>query len=139
LGISNQNICIEVNKYGKPYVVGLYDVDFNISHSGEYVILGISYGKKIGIDIERIDNNIDLSIGTAVFNHNELLQLNSVYDFYLLWVKKEAYLKCFGEGFATDTYQKTILSIESIQYTQDCDIYVDRFNQNYMLAVCVTK
>ena len=44
---------IKENEGGKPYLDnGPY---FNISHSGEYVILGIHPSRDVGVDIERID------------------------------------------------------------------------------------
>ena len=138
LGLSRQDLVIKEDVYGKPYLVGFPEIDFNISHSGKYVVLGIAYGKKIGIDIEQINHKIDLDLGQFVFSSYEHAQINSVYDFYRLWVKKEAYLKCQGKGFATDLYQNTRLNTKLTETNQSHEIYVNSLAQDYVLAVCVT-
>lgn len=139
LGINPREIIIKVNKYGKPYIVNLPEVDFNISHSGKYAVLGIAYGGKIGVDIEKIDNTIELSLGSIAFNSYEANQIGCTLDFYLLWVKKEAYLKCVGEGFATDLYKETMLTTELIQVESGNNIYANIFSREYVLAICITK
>ncbi|MBP3824634.1 MAG: hypothetical protein ILA11_02780, partial [Butyrivibrio sp.] len=44
---------IELLENEKPRIKGLRDVFFNISHSGEMVVLGIS-DKEIGVDVEKV-------------------------------------------------------------------------------------
>lgn len=139
LGLHPNSINLKINKYGKPYISGYSEIDFNVSHSGEYVILGIAYNRIIGVDIEKIDMKIDLSICEAVFSPFELVQVKNAFDFYLLWVKKEAYLKCVGSGFATNLYQKTRLTTELIQINNKCEIYAGIFSRGYMLSVCMIK
>lgn len=51
LGIINKHIIFEKNKYGKPYLKGYENFNFNISHSGKFVVCAID-DKSIGIDIE---------------------------------------------------------------------------------------
>src|SRR5439155_15542574 len=59
LGVPAGSIEILSAELGKPYVSPRFqaNVQFNISHSGEYAILGFSVGKDVGIDIERHDSN----------------------------------------------------------------------------------
>lgn len=138
LGLDPLEIIIKLNKYGKPYLLNFPEIDFNISHSGKYVILGVICGGKIGVDIEQIDNNIGLDICNTVFNSYEVNQVRTVLDFYVMWVKKEAYLKCLGEGFGTDLYKETRLTTELVQSKFGYDIYASIFHQEYMLAICIT-
>lgn len=44
-------------------------IHFNISHSGDWVAVGIS-SKPIGVDIQKVDK-IDLSIARSCFSKNE--------------------------------------------------------------------
>src|SRR5688572_25149287 len=43
---------LKYNEYGRPYISE--EIDFNISHSGEYVLCVAGKGIRLGVDIERI-------------------------------------------------------------------------------------
>lgn len=95
-----------VHSDGKPYTTnGLF---FNVSHSGNYVVLAVS-DKEIGCDIQKCDEKNYQRVAKFVFHKNEIELLNSTDDklttFFEIWTKKEAYLKLLGTGFqrkATD-------------------------------------
>lgn len=95
-----------VHSDGKPYTTnGLF---FNVSHSGNYVVLAVS-DKEIGCDIQKCDEKNFQRVAKFVFHKNEIELLNSTDDklttFFDIWTKKEAYLKLLGTGFqrkATD-------------------------------------
>lgn len=77
---------------GKPYFEnGPY---FNISHSGKYVIMGISESE-VGVDIEE-NSNKDMSALVRIFNESEAKMIKEHADFYFLWCAKESLIKCFG-------------------------------------------
>ncbi|CAO3624145.1 unnamed protein product [Mucor hiemalis] len=49
---------LEFDRYlpgGKPYLKGRKDVDYNVSHEGNWVIFGVSLNMLIGIDTVTID------------------------------------------------------------------------------------
>ena len=75
--------------------------DFNISHSGEYIICGISPHASIGVDIEEI-KPIEINDFTNEFSSTELKLMsaseNPFAAFYRLWTQKEAFLKALGKG-----------------------------------------
>ena len=50
-----QNADFKINQYGKLFLANS-DIYFNLSHSGNYVIAGIS-DAPIGVDVERIESN----------------------------------------------------------------------------------
>lgn len=87
-------------KYGKPYMEG--GPCFNLSHSGKYVLLGVS-DNEIGCDIEKQREDDYLRLAKFVFHPKEIEILknsNSIKDcFFSFWTKKEAFLKALGEGF----------------------------------------
>ncbi len=91
---------ISKNKFGKP--IAENGVEFNLSHSGDYVILAVS-NQPIGCDIEKVKLVSTAKMGRFVFGDKELKLLTSSTDrltvFFDLWTKKEALLKCIGEGF----------------------------------------
>lgn len=138
LGIAYTDIIIKKAPNGKPYIENYDQIDFNISHSGEFVLLAVTNGKSIGVDIEKIDENIDLDIGNVVFNESELPYIRNVDDFYLLWTKKEAYLKCIGSGFTSDSYEYTRFNHDFSQAFLSYDINCYRFREKYFLTVCIS-
>lgn len=92
---------------GRPYLSPSYrwKGDFNVSHSGEWILSGISQSGKIGVDIERI-TPIDMSISHHCFTpeeHHYYDQLSldeAMLFFYKIWTLKEAFLKNIGQGLS---------------------------------------
>ena len=54
--LKNDELIFDTNEYGKPYLVRYDNFHFNITHSGHWVLCGISKGN-IGIDLEKIDHD----------------------------------------------------------------------------------
>lgn len=95
LGIKPEKIKIANSKYGRPFLVdNPWNIDFNISHSGEYVVMAISYTIKIGIDIEQLNYDIIPSqIANIVFSETEKKWVgDNIKKFFNIWTKKEAML-----------------------------------------------
>ncbi len=88
------------DEFGKPRTRG--GVCFNLSHSGDWALLAIN-DREVGCDIEQHQYIDALRIGKTVFTAREREALRAAPDrlgtFYQLWTKKEALLKCMGEGF----------------------------------------
>ena len=98
------------NDYGKPAPdpaqtsVPLY---FNLSHSGERLVLAISAHEAIGVDIEASSRQRRVErIAQRYFSPAELQALlalpgeQQLSRFYELWTLKEAYIKARGMGLA---------------------------------------
>lgn len=130
--ISNTEISFCYNSQGKPYVEN-YNIFFNISHSHNMVICGISE-KEIGVDIEKI-RPVNLNVAKKVCLENELDYIfgknnrdyNSDSEIYIkrffeIWTGKEAYFKCTGTGI-TDFKSVDTLNNKSIHLP----IYKDNF------------
>ena len=92
---------IQVNKYNRPFLND--NIDFNISHSGKYVLCAISDKTKVGIDIEKI-LPIDYASFKNVFNPKELDEIKNdtepLRKFYEYWTNKEAAIKGDGRGMS---------------------------------------
>lgn len=91
---------ISKNRFGKPF--SEHGPCFNLSHSGSYVLLALS-DFEVGCDIEKIKPVEPLKLGKTVFCQNELDCIEASADkdgeFFALWTRKEALIKCTGEGF----------------------------------------
>lgn len=138
LGIKPTEIRLGVSRYGKPYLINSPSIDFNISHSSEYVGLAVSTCKKIGIDIELIDKNINLTMKSIIFSESECNLIDSYFDFFVLWTKMEAYLKCLGIGFA-ESVENLNLNAELSQDISDFRIQTFLFKSDFILSVCISN
>lgn len=108
-----ENTCNYFNNrtvYGKPFLsseVNQKGIEFNLSHTQNICLLGITLHKRIGVDIEYrrfllLDKDFLKNILTnkeqeylARFAHDSQ---KSLYTFYHYWTRKEALLKGIGEG-----------------------------------------
>lgn len=89
------------SKYQRPYFNG--DFDFNISHSGNRVVVCATLTGKVGIDIELmqpVDLNYDDYFTTAEQQHIRAAK-NPDAEFFRYWTRKEAVLKAVGTGVYT--------------------------------------
>lgn len=87
--------------HNKPYLDA--GIDFNISHSGKYVVCVISKEFSVGIDIEEI-RDTDISDFTDQFTDQEMWNINHAEDkfreFFKYWTIKEAVIKADGRGLS---------------------------------------
>ncbi len=120
----NYNSCsIRYNRYQKPYIENS-SFYYNISHSGDYVILGYS-NSEIGVDIEK-KRNVNLNIAERFFSPNEFDEIFTKIKeeqknlFFKIWTLKEAYRKFKGLGLA--------LSLDKDDYSSY--LYKDEFEIN---------
>lgn len=78
------------------------DWQFNVSHSGEFLLFGITVGREVGVDIEQIREIEVQAVVSRFFHRDEIAWLNEQPDmlgaFYALWSGKEAVIKAMGLG-----------------------------------------
>ncbi len=102
LGLDQYDLSeIKYTAHQRPYFD--HSLDFNIAHSGDYVICAISTTQKVGVDIEELKTT-ELSDFQDFFTREEWAKvLNSnkgLQEFYTLWTQKEAIIKASGEGLS---------------------------------------
>lgn len=91
---------VRPGNHQRPYLNS--QVDFNISHAGNYVACALSTETRLGIDLEQVQPlNLD-SMKELVLNENECKRLAEAQRpldyFYDIWTLKEAALKAGGTG-----------------------------------------
>lgn len=95
------------------------DIDFNISHSGDYVTLAID-NQPIGIDIEK-HRPVRIELFKRQFSTNEKQQIrqasNPQEQFFDFWSIKEAAIKADGRGVAVLS-ETEIISESTVQVQQ---------------------
>lgn len=112
---------------GKPYLDdGPY---FNLSHSGEYVVLAIDNSRDVGVDIERIDETkIDAIKFSLSEEEKDIVDLNTL---FLIWSNKESYIKCLSSDIG-DIKTVKGLPTEGVRY--ECFTKSMIYN-NYSLSI----
>ena len=83
----------------KPCVAGS-DLQFNVSHSGDMVLIAIA-DIPIGIDVERVDDHFDFSEVLPVCfcrEESDMVERHGKEYFYRYWTRKEALVKASGSG-----------------------------------------
>jgi 4'-phosphopantetheinyl transferase len=92
---------LQYTEYRKPYLSG--NVDFNISHSGQYVICAVARNVKLGIDIEEI-KPVDFKEFDNLMSRLQWQQINSspnpLKEFFRFWAIKESIIKADGRGLS---------------------------------------
>lgn len=106
IGILSYEVMPDPDK--KPRIKGHDDIFFNISHSGDVVILGIS-DREIGVDVEKIKHFKDTLVN-YVFGEGDKSLAKELMDseadpdkvYTRLWTVKESIMKHSGKGIAME-------------------------------------
>lgn len=102
--LTSEDYRIDRGEKGKPFIVGVENVFFNISHSGDYVVCAVS-DREIGIDIEK-RAKARMEVAGRFFHGEEVAQLKMLEEdkqdqlFFNYWSVKESFLKYIGTGLA---------------------------------------
>lgn len=96
--------------YGKPALAttpGQDTLSFNMSHSHGLALYAVTRGREIGIDLERVQADLDCEqIAARFFSPRENAVLRALpaklkpEAFFNFWTRKEAYIKARGEGLS---------------------------------------
>jgi len=146
LGI--KDCCILLNKYGKPSLKNYPDFHFNISHSGNWVVIAIG-DSSIGIDIEVIKQFRDfMEIGKNYFSKMEYDVLINSHSskkldlFYEIWTKKESLIKAEGKGLSISlkSFSVPLDTVSTLSYNDNIwNFYTPDFiDLNYKFSLCTT-
>lgn len=117
LSVRNNDLVFGINEYGKPILREPEGINFNISHSGNWVACVID-DNPVGIDVEII-KPIDLKIAERFFSRDEYLSIMRQSEemklmyFYKLWTLKESYIKMEGKGLYIPLSSFTIRIVDN--------------------------
>ena len=92
---------LQYDANGRPWIDDCFD--FNISHSGSYVICALSDRCKLGVDVAEI-KKIDFGDFSKVMTPEQWKLIRQSEDplafFYKLWTLKESVIKANGKGLS---------------------------------------
>ena len=102
LEIPADKIIINYNQHNKPYIENFPHYHFNLSHSGNLVVLAESRFP-VGIDAELISIPRE-NVAKKYFTESENVFLseskNKNTAFFRIWTSKESYVKMLGTGLS---------------------------------------
>ncbi|MCP4040845.1 MAG: 4'-phosphopantetheinyl transferase superfamily protein [Gammaproteobacteria bacterium] len=100
----------KTNSYGKPSIGNeplQIPLCFNISHTGNFIVMAVALDHDVGVDVENLHRAGDMqAIAKRFFSPLELTALQALPDeqqqgrFFDLWTLKEAYIKACGMGLS---------------------------------------
>ncbi|HUX21314.1 MAG TPA: 4'-phosphopantetheinyl transferase superfamily protein [Spirochaetia bacterium] len=120
---------VELDKYGRPFLKGHPEIDFNIAHSGDWVLCLIGRDRRVGVDVEFVGQIFEEVLDRLSTTEIEYVDSHNGMDrieaFYRVWTAKEAYLKASGETFEIPPDSFTILFIDGNPALSDFDSILD--------------
>jgi 4'-phosphopantetheinyl transferase len=109
LDLLPQELCFRTNAHGKPELDRSDSLlRFNLSHSGDLLLLAVTHGREIGVDLELIRPGVPFEMLAAqYFEPDEAWTLRTLPEpermqrFYDVWTRTEAQLKAAGLGIGS--------------------------------------
>jgi len=113
--VAASSLKFRANRFGKPFLVtdsGAPNIQFSVSHSGEFCLLALRLDCPVGIDLEKLRNVPDIKrISDRYFTSSEAGFLSTLCGqpqrnaFFALWTHKEAMVKGLGLSLAANLRQ----------------------------------
>lgn len=132
--IGVNDLKMDKNEHGKPYLIKHPEVHFNLSHCKNGIAVVVDFSP-VGIDIESFRKN-NLSLLQKTMNPAEAAWIRASSDpveaFTQYWTKKEAVVKLRGTGLVNDLHQ--ILDGEG--YRLETNVNRDK---QYACSIAYTK
>lgn len=104
-----EQLVFDYGPRGKPKLIAAAgdSIEFNLAHTDDAAIFAFAWGRRVGIDIERMRQLDDLEL---LARHNfapvevqtwiRLPASQQAAAFFACWTRKEAFIKATGEGLA---------------------------------------
>lgn len=124
LDMDAADIRFAYDAYGKPELADPVGppLRFNVAHSAGLILVAVSRGARLGVDVEAVLRFDDMEgVAGRFFSPRERGRLanlpvaDHVAAFYRCWTRKEAYLKAVGTGLSTplDSFDVSVSLDES--------------------------
>ena len=106
LHVEPSDVRFVYSDYGKPELPG-ETLRFNVAHSEDLAVIGLTEHDRLGVDVERVRDLPDIDgVARAVFSDRELEVFDALPDsskiraFFDGWTRKEAFVKAVGKGLS---------------------------------------
>jgi 4'-phosphopantetheinyl transferase len=86
-------------EHGKPYLAGSR-LRFSLSHSGEVALVAVALDVEVGVDVERVRENVEgAALARRFLPAEEAAAVErEPSSFFRYWTRREAYVKALGVG-----------------------------------------
>jgi 4'-phosphopantetheinyl transferase len=81
-------------EHGKPALLPFSEIEFNLSHAGDWAMIAVSRSIPVGVDIERIRTNFEMAPLLDRLGETDLPTENP--QLYQVWTRREAKSKAAG-------------------------------------------
>ncbi|MDD4511099.1 MAG: 4'-phosphopantetheinyl transferase superfamily protein [Oscillospiraceae bacterium] len=124
-------------EYGKPYFENAPDIQFSVTHSGDFWLCAIST-QPVGLDLQQTQPVSTLKIARRFFHPNEVEYLEAHPDaFFAVWAAKESFVKLTGRGIDDDFSSFSVVSGGRIGQALDgTQFRLLPFSPGYTLCLC---
>lgn len=142
-GSSLNQIDFSYGKAGKPYLKEYPEIHFNMSHSGDWIVIAIG-DVPVGIDVEQLQKPKEcIRIAERYFHPKEYEDMCKLQEadlprtFGIYWTMKEAYLKYTGSGLFVPLNTFQVLTEEG-RIVEDDKVTLVSVNlaEGYSVAIC---
>ncbi|SDI57267.1 4'-phosphopantetheinyl transferase family protein [Paraburkholderia phenazinium] len=106
----------------RPCLAEATSIDFNVSHSGAHGLIALSTRRRVGVDIEQRNPQLDWrALASLTLADSETVALEQLHPeecierFYDAWVAKEALLKTTGVGVVLGLPRLTVLPRDGVR------------------------
>ncbi|MEK5233588.1 4'-phosphopantetheinyl transferase superfamily protein [Lysinibacillus sp. FSL K6-0232] len=123
------------NTYGRPYIIDkLWQGDFNLSHSGDWIVLALAMEGRVGIDVEEI-KPISQDVMQYALTEEEwqLIHHKPPHVFYELWTLKEA---LFKTGLFPVQSPHLLRTIDIQKTRKDLSTYLSYLDPQHPVTIC---
>jgi 4'-phosphopantetheinyl transferase len=83
-----------VGPHGKPALADGNGVEFSLSHSGSWAMVAVTHGVPVGVDIERIREEVNMTVLLKRLGETDLPDTET--GLYQVWTRREATSKAAG-------------------------------------------
>lgn len=117
LGLSPEAVRLVRAAQGKLFLPDHAELQFSLAHSGPFLLVAITRGSCIGVDVERTTPDDLQDVAALHFAETERARLAGLHGeeytraWFALWTLKEAYAKWLGSGLTETIMQADILSM----------------------------
>lgn len=132
LAVLPEDVRFAQGEFGKPRIASPAGpkLSFNVSHSGDVVLLGFARDGDVGVDVERWNPRMGdaerARLAASVFSVAERMAIDALASpfareraFYSIWSRKEAYLKGTGAGISAGLSHVDVSADETARLIED--------------------
>ncbi|MET0498366.1 MAG: 4'-phosphopantetheinyl transferase superfamily protein [Steroidobacteraceae bacterium] len=160
-GVAPGDWTFATNEYGRPEISNVEalgaELSFNISHTRSLIVLGVTRGRALGVDVENIaTRSAPIDVADRYFASDEVAALAAAgadqqhYRFFEYWTFKESYIKARGMGlsipldkfsfsYPSDTSVSLALQPELADDAKRWHLWQFQPSPEYLVAVCAER